>query len=375
MFDKPKIILKASGGSQENFRTEIGLYHNMNILSGDSGTGKTLLYSRIFNADSISAKYVDNSDVEVIFLDSLMYLKGVIAQIKTSESLYKLLIVDDVKGIFREEGFIDALKSNISSLYVLYIGRDFSNLVNARVTCFSEAIYVIDECDFNGLVTIKRVVDIVRSSNRLQESYRNTIDTCISEGKYSKGEAIYLKNFFKTVYCTDGRLGVIDGIRSVLDTNKDLKSLYIFVDMCSYGTEILNLIKYLSTVDNINFCICEQYSYEYTILEVMNRVFKIRQDTDYCLNHNGKDVESFESYVAEVLSGERFGLCGYFRKNSVPGIFNQKEDTCNSCTKIKRGAVCATYMKDKREWVSLIKERSEEGRIYVECAKGGNMLC
>lgn len=157
MFDKPKIILKASGGSQENFRTEIDLYHNMNILSGDSGTGKTLLYSRVFNADSISAKYVDNSDVEVIFLDSLMYLKGVIAQIKTSESLYKLLIVDDVKGIFREEGFIDALKSNISSLYVLYIGRDYSNLMNARVTCFSEEIYVIDECDFNGLVTIKRV--------------------------------------------------------------------------------------------------------------------------------------------------------------------------------------------------------------------------
>ena len=157
MFDKPKIILKASGGSQENFRTEIGLYHNMNILSGDSGTGKTLLYSRIFNANNISAKYIDNSDVEVIFLDSLMYLKGVIAQIKTSESLYKLLIVDDVKGIFREEGFIDALKSNISSLYVLYIGRDFSNLVNARVTCFPEATYVIDECDFNGLVTIKRV--------------------------------------------------------------------------------------------------------------------------------------------------------------------------------------------------------------------------
>ena len=157
MFDKPKIILEANGGSQENFRTEIGLYHNMNILSGDSGTGKTLLYSRIFNADNISAKYIDKSDVEVIFLDSLMYLKGVIAQIKTSESLYKLLIVDDVKGIFREEGFIDALKSNISSLYVLYIGRDFSNLVNARVTCFQEATYVIDECDFNGLVTIKRV--------------------------------------------------------------------------------------------------------------------------------------------------------------------------------------------------------------------------
>lgn len=86
-----------------------------------------------------------------------MYLKGVIAQIKTSESLYKLLIVDDVKGIFSEEGFIDALKSNISSLYVLYIGRDYSNLMNARVACFSESIYVIDECDFNGLVTIKRV--------------------------------------------------------------------------------------------------------------------------------------------------------------------------------------------------------------------------
>ena len=159
MFDKPKIILKASGGSRENFRTEIGLYRNMNILSGDSGTGKTLLYSRIFNADSISAKYIDNSDVEVIFLDSLMYLKGVIAQIKTSESLYKLLIVDDVKGIFREEGFIEALKSNINSLYILYIGRDISNWVNDRVACFSEAIYEIDECDFNGLVTIKRVVD------------------------------------------------------------------------------------------------------------------------------------------------------------------------------------------------------------------------
>lgn len=27
-------------------------------------------------------------------------------------------------------------------------------------------------------------------------------------------------------------------------------------------------------------------------------------------------------------------------------------------------------MKDKRELVSLIRERSEEGRIYVECAKG-----
>lgn len=27
-------------------------------------------------------------------------------------------------------------------------------------------------------------------------------------------------------------------------------------------------------------------------------------------------------------------------------------------------------MKDKKEWVSLIKKRSEEGRIYVECAKG-----
>lgn len=40
MFDSPKVIIKARNRNL-NFRVDISLYHNVNIVLGNSGSGKT----------------------------------------------------------------------------------------------------------------------------------------------------------------------------------------------------------------------------------------------------------------------------------------------------------------------------------------------
>lgn len=73
MFDSPKVIIKARNRNL-NFGVDISLYHNVNIVLGDSGTGKTMLFSDMSDPGTmIEAIDSEGKDVHVEFVLNLGY--------------------------------------------------------------------------------------------------------------------------------------------------------------------------------------------------------------------------------------------------------------------------------------------------------------
>lgn len=377
MFDNPKVIIKARNRNL-NFRVDISLYHNVNIVLGDSGTGKTMLFSDMSDPGTrIEAKDREGKDVHVEFVLNWATGDTYLSNLKLSGGSDRkiILILDDIKGFLMNDRLIDRLKTYRDKTYILFIGRDLKDMYNRRISCFSSALYVVDYSKKPNVVLNKVVSDEKLKLNDIRKYYGST-NTCVSECMDDSGEYMFLKNFFSNVYCSNGRLNVIKTVRSILlEKGSELNSLYIFVDMCSYGTELYDLVDTLSGYCGIDFHICEQYSYEYTVLEMIGKTTKIVQDTDFCICDNGNKA-SFEKYVAEILSKERFGGCGFFRKSGVPRVFRDPNNTCdNNCVNIRVSKSCRKYKSTKGKLIRSLVVNSDEAKIYALCSDRGYGLC
>lgn len=258
MFDSPKVIIKARNRNL-NFRIDISLYHNVNIVLGDSGTGKTMLFSDMSDPGTrVEATDAMGNDVHVEFVLSWATGDTYLSNLKLSggDDETVVLVLDDIKGFLMNSRLVDRLKTCRDRTYVLFIGRDLKDMYNMRISCFSSALYVVDYSK-KPVVLLKRVVDNEKLKVDGIKRYYGLPDTCISECIDDSGEYMYLKNFFSNVHCSNGRLNIIKTVQDVIAESTGLKSLYIFVDMCSYGTEMYDLLNALTGYSDINFHICE----------------------------------------------------------------------------------------------------------------------
>lgn len=371
MFEKPRVIVR-SKNDFSGFKSDFELYHDINIILGDSGSGKTMLFSNMSNPDSetvaldkggnrIPVFYVDNEESGEYQLET-MKLRGI---------RKALIVSDDAKGFLKSDTLLNRIKECMGETILLFIGRDVTGMKDLKVACFSNALYLIEE-DLNE-INIKRVCDYVKWTGDISEKY-GTISVCISECEDSSGEYLYLKNFFDVVIPSNGRMNIIKIVKRVMRENTGIKEFYIFVDMCSYGTSLYDLLEELKRYPDIEFCICEQLSYEYTVLEMMGKVNLISQDTDFCIGRNGNTF-SFEKYVAEILSGVRYGNCGYFRKSGVPLIFRNRLYDCSSCSNDNVRKRCTRYKPTKGKSIKSLIVNSKEASTYVLCSRRGFELC
>lgn len=159
MFDSPKVIIKARNRNL-NFRVDIFLYHNINIVLGDSGTGKTMLFSDMSDPGTrIEAKDSVGRDVHVEFVLNWSTGDTYLSNLELSGGSDRklILVLDDIKGFLMNDRLIDRLKTYRDKTYVLFIGRDLKDMYNRRVSCFSSALYVVD-CSKKPNVVLSRVV-------------------------------------------------------------------------------------------------------------------------------------------------------------------------------------------------------------------------
>ena len=120
------------------------LKHNINIILGNSGTGKTTLYELIQNYEYYNNNNIkiynngDSSRVKVHALNKMNY-----------DTLYKykdtLIILDEESDFMCSQEFASQVKSNPSNCYIL-IYRDLSSLSNLPIN--KDAIYEIEN---NGM--------------------------------------------------------------------------------------------------------------------------------------------------------------------------------------------------------------------------------
>lgn len=380
MFENSKIIIEATN-SVSGFNTKIELYHNVNIIAGMSGTRKTALFNNLIEDDTETVvKDAKGNDVEVFFVSSVRNEVSSIRDARNVTDRTLLFIVDDVKGFYKNGDFLKYIHEERNRVFLLYIGRDTKWMLGKNISCFSEAVYMVK---LVGKMTMKleKVCDYFDRYDGSNPKYFNKVSTCISECKdlevqsegdkkdKRSGEQKFLENFFYKVYTAGGKCNVCDRVRDLLKST-NLRYLYIFVDMCAYGSCIYDLYLCLQEFDHTSVLICEQLSYEYTILEALGKTDLITQDTDFCVGQKN-NIRTFEEYVAEILATKViYGNCGKFGKDIVPNIFLSMDADCSSCFPRKREK-CVMNSNSKADTIKALASNSKELYIFAKCSKGG----
>lgn len=178
MFEDPKLYV-SSLNKKYGFKAEFSLYHDVNIILGKSGSGKTMLFNCMSETTSVtSAIDRDGNSVPIRYISDEEGGNDVLDLLDLRGIKKVLLITDDVKGFLKNENLLNRIQKYKGETILLFIGRDINGMKGLKFSCFSSAVYVIDEND--GKVTLKNFYAEDRLNRDITESY-GTVSTCISE--------------------------------------------------------------------------------------------------------------------------------------------------------------------------------------------------
>lgn len=348
MFSK---ILEVSLVTEE-YDIHLHLNHNINILTGESGEGKSHLVSALNESrDSIVVSINSRPiDVEVLIFTDTFYPK----ELEGNSS--KVIIIDDIRDIYKTNAITESLKKN-NSLYFLIVARDMSTVpANTLFSCFYDSVYYVETSALKGIeyFSLVRAVDKLTTNEDVSRKY----DTCIIEGSYGKAEYMFMSNFFKDIRCCDGKSNVVanlyeyNGIVGVIS-----------VDLCAIGIFILDILDALSKSDCI---LVDSPSFEYDLVYAMADENK-RNEYDG-ISSDVIDGMFFENYFYHELIKLRFGLCGKCSKSGiVKCLYNECDEVC-SVPKEQRSK-CKLYCENLQERLKYLCSKSKALSEIYEASK------
>lgn len=328
MFDSPIVSCKINN---DLYDVSFELYHNVNIISDKSGTGKSYLLS-IMEESSVNGELQLKGRTG----DYKFYLlRTSVPDLKILGKENYVIAIDDVNIRFYGKFITNAIKYNPNFVIIL-VGREFSSVNGKRFSCFYDAVYTVN-VTVNKDKDILRLSRVIDSLDKIDNSLKGYCSHCIIEGAKDKTEYNFYKNIFKNVISCDGKYNVIPILRRVRQNAKAI----LIVDLCAFGDSMLLLLKELDSHPNV--CLNELLSFEYGLVSVLS-------EKNYeNINMDVIDGKLFEDYFYHELLKIDFDKCGNCTKSKlVKCLVSNCDDVCK---------IPKDYRKECKWYSSSLKER------------------
>lgn len=131
MFDKEKVSLHVD---TELCNVDITLYHNLNIIVGESGIGKTQLVNALRKENDRHKLSLSNG-YKIMFYDP-----AILHMLSSSQDDKYIIVVDDQKDIMHQNVLMSLLSRSVDRVFLIVTRED----LGCSSGCFSEAVYTVD---------------------------------------------------------------------------------------------------------------------------------------------------------------------------------------------------------------------------------------
>lgn len=314
LFNTPKVVINVDNMW---LKANLSLYHNINLLWGMSGDGKSNFISRLKVAYRNNGLDIGEYELIICSSDDI--------HLPTSDGKY-LIIIDDIKNIFYDKTVVQYIKNARNAVFLLIIREGAST---NDYSCFSEAVYTVKYSPDDGrdIFSFSRIKDNnFTSISHTPEEDKGKYVVCVCEGEDDKGEHQLYSEVFGKVFGSWGKDLVVSTLEKVY--NRGYKYIYVAVDLCAYASRLLDIVDFSNKHPDVSIKITDIYCLEEVLLQT---VFSDRSldnvDTDY-VYLSGSSV-TFERYASALLSKHKYGECERFTKGNIPKCF--KSDCSRVC--------------------------------------------
>lgn len=144
MYDKERIVLDYE---DEDVKFDLKLYHTINVVTGDSGIGKTHFCSRLANLRDDGINPLEKQGFKIILYNSDDFF---VESIKDGKFLY---IIDDSPNAVYAKGFFKKAYGFQEAVFLI-LSRSIDQ-GSFSIDCFTDAIYTLEvtekdsKCYFN----------------------------------------------------------------------------------------------------------------------------------------------------------------------------------------------------------------------------------
>jgi hypothetical protein len=338
MYDLPRVMVDIQSRYTD---IKFNLYHNVNIISGASGIGKSFMVMSIVEIQENS----QNENLKVKGYNSKGVLVDYTVEVYTTNSIIKsatgcqLILIDEPSY----RGICDLISEKIrveQDVLFLIIVRDADeeleslNNASGAYPCFASAVYsekVVSEGN-KSIFRLKSVLGDFLVEDLSEVPYRGKVESCIIEGSKTGSENLFYSNLFRNVVCANGK----SNVKSYISTAKDWT--VIIVDMRAFGSELLDFLNELSKVNVKHLYLMDIPSFEFAICEYFKNTGSLGYDISTILS-DCIDGKLFEEYFSQMLVNVKYGSmsCGVFLKNRIP---KSLQFECSDCCKIPEKYRC-----------------------------------
>lgn len=266
-----------------------GLYRNITIVRGKSGTGKTTLYDMV--ADHTRLK--DKSGVNISCKKDCVALVDIDWKNQLNGISDSIVFIDEGAEYIKTPEFARSVK-NSDNYYVIFSRESLHDLPYSV-----EEIYEIKPSGkYHKFVKMfKSDKNHIYSTNNTRRKFQ--FDILLTEDSNS-GYQFYKNYFYNTsVVCESS--GSNSGIFKWLREHKD-KRIFVVADGAAFGSEIDRVLKLQPSTEE-NFRICLPESFEWLILK--SGLIKVPGITSILENPSeyieSKDYFSWENFFEDYL--------------------------------------------------------------------------
>lgn len=300
---------------------KLNIMHRLNVILGNSGIGKTVLYDLvdIYNSDTTSG--VEISSSLAVNVCPISNWEKIISQSKN------IILICDEFDVICEPKFSEyysqyAIKNNLWFIISSRMDTRYKNLNYRKLSYSVNAMYTLRKKD--GILYNVPYYDysIVRKNNV-------SIDCVLVEDK--KAGFTFFSSMIKhyPVFSSEGKSNLYTIILRLV--KKGYKNILVFADMAALGCHIQDINSISKSTNDINIYLIDIYEcFEYLLLRtnlLRNKklVLKEFNNIEYFANQNISWAQYFEDLLKRVTDNK------VYRHTHKSNLKKCYYETCNAC--------------------------------------------
>lgn len=257
--------------------SEISIFNRLNIVVGDSGSGKTYFIDRVTDAINMVEPWRIISDKEVITIRDIQTLKLVLNSIKDN-----IIIIDeDITSLILTDGTLLS-KLSSSKNYIIMLDRSLEARLNVNIKA------VFHTKQIGGKVEFISEYKANKAMNINFKEFKWIISEDTKSGRVFWSNILGKLKFIDSVNPGDG--GLLETIKNILKNNVDGKIL-VALDYDKGSIALRNILK--SDIDMTRISFIEMESLEEVIC-----------NSDFILNYKPDMID-------KVLNYKKYITCHY----------------------------------------------------------------
>lgn len=270
------------------------LERKINIIKGNSGIGKSVLYNLF---DNLTASRRGTGGVHCNCADSIVVLRNETDWRDCLNNSGKIVIADEHIDYLYDRDFLNTVQN--SDNYFLFITRS-SRLGDLAYSV--DNIYTLEtQCDENG----NPLTQFIQRYNDVSLVSTFTPDCVITEDSNS-GHTMFSSIFNCTTKPAYGKDKVFDSVTKAI--KEGYQSIYVIVDGAGFGNCVERLLKCYG--NSKSFALFAPESFEYMLLK--SSCFKgllgdeLIRTYDFCDSALFTTWERYYTYLTDILCKRRF---------------------------------------------------------------------